>query len=95
MASLIFKVGDVFTIKGRGLVLCPPDRGEAYEGPTIRRGSRIELRMPRRPPLRTEVSGLALRADGFDILIRAPEGFSKEDVPLGTEVWLMDEDSER
>ena len=95
MASFIFKVGDVFAIKGRGIILCPPDRAEPYAGPTIRRGSRIELRSPGRPPLQTEITGLDFVGKTVSIPIRTPEGFSKEDVPSETELWLTDEEQER
>jgi hypothetical protein len=95
MSRLVFKVGDVFSIKGRGIVLVAAEPVAKHQCPGCRRGSRIELRRPGLPALRTEVDAVPISQDSLDIFIRRPSGLSKPDVPVGTEVWLVDEDEEQ
>jgi hypothetical protein len=94
MVHFVFKVGEVFPIKGRGIILCPSEPNASYEGPNVSRGALIELRRPDLPPIRTEVSGIVLLKDQFHILICTPDGFVKTDVPVGTKIWLIDEDAD-
>ncbi|MEO6810048.1 MAG: hypothetical protein ABI353_13120 [Isosphaeraceae bacterium] len=90
MAELLFVVGDVFTIPGRGLVLCPGwDRDAPPSG--VGPGTPIELRRPDGSTRWTIIKGLELISTPphmfAPILIRGD--FRKEDVPPGTEVWTQ------
>lgn len=89
---LILKVEDVFDIAGRGLVLgpkIPDDLGFA-----VRANDPIQLRTPDGRIVDTVIAGLASgRPIGggrrfFDVVL--PCDLQKQEVPVGTEVWLAD-----
>jgi hypothetical protein len=50
-------------------------------------GSKIQLIRPDQSIIETQIRGITF-SDKHDILVG--ENVKKEDVPLGTEVWLMD-----
>jgi len=90
MARRLFTVEDRFYIDGRGLIPVPgivPEHGERY-----RVGDPIELRRPDGSVLRTRIGGIEMinptpqRSDTI-ILLRE---CTKDDVPVGTEVWSVD-----
>jgi len=57
----------------------------------IRERDRIQFRTPDGRVIETYVNAveLARSAEGTELAIRLPSGFSKEDVPAGTEIWLV------
>jgi hypothetical protein len=82
---LLFKVGKTFRVAGRGYILTPGYHKATASagGLKIKIGSKIMLLFPDHSSVVTEITGINFRAP-FDILIR-----SADDVPVGTEVWLM------
>ena len=83
------KIVDTFQIEGRGFVI-------AFDAPVFRLlvNDPIQLRTPDGRILNTHVGGIEMvcgpkidRSRMHPILL--PPGFSKQDVPIGTEVWLV------
>ncbi|MHC4201976.1 MAG: hypothetical protein ACYSU0_18460 [Planctomycetota bacterium] len=89
MARLVFMVASVFDIRGRGVVVCPSDPVTRKDFPDCREGSPIELRRPGLTAIRTMVAGTPVFKPNIDILLR---DLKKADIPVGTEVWLLDTD---
>jgi len=90
--TLLFKVEDVFDIQGRGCVLAPA----TDPTPGIRPGDRIQLRIPADRILDTHIASVEFvhgkTADGSRFCrtaVMLPREISKEDIPIGTEVWLL------
>lgn len=86
-AQLLFKVKDVFSISGEGLILGP---GVPRVGPSVKIGDAIEIRRPDGSTLSTKVGGLGMfggppLAEAVPLLIPVPG--TKEQVPPGSEVW--------
>ena len=88
MPRLIFKVNEVTTIEGRGvLVIGDWQFPDAQPNETIaRKGDAIELRMPSGKVIRSRVDSLDYPRR--DILI--PPGISKADIEQGTEIYSLD-----
>ncbi len=90
MARRLFVVEDTFSIKGQGLVPIPgiiPAGDERF-----RVGDRIVLRRPDGSSLEWSIDGLPLihtPVPHEDVVILL-KGLSKEEVPIGTEVWSVD-----
>ena len=87
---LLFKVEDVFDITGRGCVLAPfvPD-GLAF---TIRAEDRIQLRTPSGRLFDTHIASIELlkmRDGPCRMAIMLPRDLTKNDVPVGTEIWYL------
>ena len=87
MNALLFTVVDTFRIEKRGLVLAADVRGDQV---SLRVGESIELRRPDGSTVVSKVVGIAHLAPydpdrTLDILL--PADISKEDVPVGTQVW--------
>jgi hypothetical protein len=82
---LIFKVGKTFRVAGRGYILTPGYHKAitSANGLKMKIGDKIMLLFPDRSSALTEITGINFRAP-FDILID-----STDDVPVGTEVWLI------
>jgi hypothetical protein len=90
MATLLFVVEDTFAIPGRGLLLTP---GIIPGGKVIlRAGDRIRMR---RPDGKTTDSTISSN----ECLMSAPHNnasylvfneLTKDDVPIGTEIWSID-----
>jgi hypothetical protein len=80
--TLLFIVDQTFNVTGRGLILTP-GMGDKYT-PI---GSRIKLIRPDKSVMETTIRGIS-----FDQYrnIMVGEELTKEDVPAGTEVWLID-----
>jgi hypothetical protein len=78
---LLFIVENQFTITGRGLILTP---GLGDNVKFITTGAQIRLIRPDKSEFITTIKGIAFEGN-HDILISSE--FSKEDVPVGTEVW--------
>jgi hypothetical protein len=92
MARRLFVVEDAFFIKGRGLLPVPcivPEGDERF-----RVGDPILLKRPDGSRLEWTIGGLEMihctprrQTDDIFILLK---GLSKEDVPVGSEVWSVD-----
>ena len=87
---LLFKVEDVFYISGRGCVIVPAiPEGLGF----IRAKNQIELRTPDGRVLQTHIASIELAKpqDGSPcrMVIMLPPDIAKQDVPTGTEVWLL------
>ena len=78
----LFTVGQTFMITNRGLVLAggPRTRDIPFK-------SRIKLVLPDKTEINTEVWGES-SYENFAIMIDST--IQKEQVPIGTEVWLCD-----
>jgi hypothetical protein len=90
MKRLLFTVADSFEITGRGLVIIPgiiPRDDERF-----RVGDAIELRRPDGTVFHARIAGLELlnpTPPDHSIPVLMPLGISKQDAPLGTEVWSV------
>jgi hypothetical protein len=95
----LFTVADRFQIEGRGCVLVPglpTDPGS----PNLRKGARIRLRTPTGAETDTFIKELEMisyrqRPEKICIPILLPKDIAKEDVPVGTEVLLIEGEYER
>ena len=80
----LFKVEETFTVReSYGLVLTP---GLADKVRIAKIGSRLKLIRPDKSIIEARIDGITFEGE-HDIMIK---GLHKEDVPHGTEVWLMD-----
>jgi len=91
----LFTVTDGFQIEGRGCVLIPGVSCEPGD-PVVRVGDRIRLRMPSGGNLDTTVRGIehiryAKMPEKIAFAVLLPHDITKEDVPVGTEVLLIEE----
>ena len=90
VARKLFVVQDTILIKGRGVAALPGIVPEGEE--RFRVGEPIILKRPDGTELNWQIGGLELmhtpRPRG-DIVVLL-QGLSKEDVPLGTEIWSVD-----
>jgi hypothetical protein len=89
IARRLILVEDTFELPGRGLVLVPgiiPEGDEAF-----RAGDAIELRRPDGKVETIQIGSLELPTPNpeHQVLVLL-QGFVKEDVPVGTEVWSVD-----
>jgi len=93
---LLFVVEDAFQITGRGCVLAPGPAAEPGAQP-IRVGDRLLLRKPDGQSVDTviqavEMLGRRPRPKVITAPILLPREITKDDVPIGTEVWLYPRD---
>ena len=89
---LLFKVEDVFDITERGCVLAPavPD-GLDFK---IRAEDRVQLRTPSGRLLDTHIAAIELlqmQHGPCRMAIMLPRDLTKNDVPVGTEIWCLSE----
>lgn len=77
----LFTVEATFVITGRGLVLYP-----GFGNNMAKIGSKITLIRPDQSVIETLIRGISF-SENHDILVG--ENVKKEDVPIGTEVWLQ------
>ena len=88
--TFLFTVNDSFDIAGR-YVIPVPGVPPSIRG--VRQGLKIELRRPNGTIIPTEVACVPI-IDPYDphrpiqIGLR---GLSKDDIPVGTEIWMIDE----
>jgi hypothetical protein len=90
MPTLLFIVDDVFDISGRYII---PTPGVPVSVSGIRNGLPIELRRPDGTVLQTVVASVPM-LDPYDPKRPtqiALQGITKQDVPVGTEIWMRDE----
>ena len=91
----LFTVTDRFQIEGRGCVLVPGLPCE-HGDPVVRLGHRIRLRLPGGTELDTTVRGIEdiryiKKPDRTTFPVLLPEEITKDDVPVGTQVLLLEE----
>ena len=90
MGRKLFTVEDTFVIRQRGVVVVP---GIAPLGEEkFRIGDPLELRRPDGTRRQTAIAGLEMfhrpePSAAFPLLL--PQDITKEDVPIGTEVWSV------
>jgi hypothetical protein len=94
----LFTVTDRFQIEGRGCVLIPGVSCEPGD-PVVRLGHRIRLRTPSGAELDTTVRGIehiryAKMPEKITFPVLLPENLTKDDIPAGTEVLLLEESYE-
>jgi hypothetical protein len=78
---LLFKVEETFLLTRIGLVLTP---GPANN--TAKISAKIRLIRPDKTIIDTKISGINFQTN--NIVIK--DNLKKEDVPIGTEVWLIE-----
>ena len=88
MPELLYRVDDVFDLGGRCVVATP---GIPPETPGIRNGTLLELRRPDGSVVQTQIADIAF-VSPYDpkrpIQFSFPPGLKKQDIPVGTEVWM-------
>lgn len=90
MPTFLFTVDDVYDIEGRYVI---PTPGVPVSVCGIRNGLPIELRRPDGTVLETEVVSVPI-LDPYDPnrpTQIALQGITKQDIPVGTEIWMRDE----
>ena len=90
----LFTVADRFQIEGRGCVLVPGLSTE-QDSPSVPKGARIRLRTPAGKETDTFIKELEMisyrnKPEKICIPILLPKDITKEDVPVGTEVLLIE-----
>ncbi len=98
--TFLFTVEDRFTIEGRGVILTPGIPCQTNL-PVVRDGARICLRRPDLSTTDTFIRSLEMiryrpdvPSEKRTIPILLPKGFHKFDIPIGTEVFLLDEENQ-
>jgi|GEM_PF-2681630 len=98
--KFLFTVVDHFSIEGRGVVLVPGIPHDS-ESRSIRKGAALRLRKPDLTEQDTQIRDLEilnyrpnmpLEQRSTPILL--PKDVHKFDVPIGTEVFLLDEETQ-
>ena len=90
MSDRLFVVEGLFTVGGRGVALLPGV--PKYEpGPRVAAGMPVELRRPDGTVLATMIRGIEWfqTPPTAAAPLHMPPEIKKEDVPIGTEVWLI------
>jgi hypothetical protein len=89
MARRLFTVEFTFLIRDRGLVLVPGIIPEGEE--RFRVGDPIALRRPDGSFIEANIGGLEMLDPNprRDVVVML-KGMTKDDVPVGTEVWSVD-----
>lgn len=80
---LLFKVDERFMVTGRGLILMP-GLGDKKARP----GDSIKIVRPDETIIETTIRGIGFN-EFREILVG--KGLTKEDIPIGSEVWLNNE----
>ena len=87
MWQFLSKVEDTFLITDRGLIIVPGiPRNE--KGWKLSDGEPLELRRPDGTSLQTTIAAIELGGRGKFTAILLPRELTKDDVPIGTEVWV-------
>ena len=90
MPTFLFIVDDVFEIPGRYVI---PTPGVPVSIRGIRNGLPIELRRPDGTTLQSEIGSIPIIAP-YDLKRPtqiALRGITKQDLPVGTEIWMNDD----
>jgi hypothetical protein len=90
----LFTVADGFQIEGRGCVLVP-GLPTGPDSPNVPRGAHIRLRTPDGRETDTFIKELEMisyrqRPEKICIPVLLPKNITKDDVPVGTEVLLLE-----
>ena len=80
------RIKESFNLKGKGVIL---SLNLHSKNAVVLIGDRIKLIKPNDEELLTKVYGLAYPNGNFDIMIESI--YSEEDIPSGTEVWLLNQ----
>jgi hypothetical protein len=80
----LFTVEDSFVISERGIVLAPGVPGDK----SVRVGDMVELRSPDGSVFTSKIKGIEFSSNQ-NIPLLLSHLLSKEDIPAGTEVWLV------
>jgi len=96
--TYLFSVEDRFSIRGRGTVLAP-GIPRNLNLPTIRDGAKIQLRKPDLTIVYTFIKAIEMiryrpevPPEKRTIPILLPKDIHKFDVPIGTEVYLVEDE---
>ena len=84
------KVEDSFTIQQRGCILVPGLPHPSDTIPVIKKNSEITLRRPDGSEIQTNIRDLEMISRRPSVPftpILLPSSLTKEDVPIGTELW--------
>ena len=87
LSVVLSVVADVFEIAGRGCVIVPGIPGNSTL--RIRVGDPVHLVRPDKTILETYVAGLEFFSGGGSAPLLLPPEIQKSDVPIGTEVVLV------
>jgi len=94
--ELLFTVVDTFSIDGRGIVLTPGISYKAYTKFTISKGAPLRLLKPDLSTFDTEIRDLERLSyrtfkpiEEREIPILLPKEIRKDDIPIGTKVYLL------
>lgn len=88
--KLLFKVGDIFQISGRGVVIIPRDFAEDFR---IRVGDKIQIRIPGGRSINTLVAGVEfakVEKGPCKMAVLLPKDIKREDVTSDSEIWSLD-----
>jgi len=84
-----------FEISGRGCVVVPGIPRDHTGPEKVSRGSPITLKLPNGQEIPThikEIEFVLYSGDkGSDVTFVLPDNLRKEDVPIGTEIWIQEE----
>jgi hypothetical protein len=84
----LLTVDDVFLIEGRGVIVTPTIPPNAYDGPPSRTVTlRFQDGRERTVKGEFQIHTLNRRPADYHYIFVLP-GLAKDDVPIGTEVWL-------
>lgn len=89
---LLSVVEDLFQIEGRGLIVVPGLPDPSSTVPVLRRGSAVTLRRPDGSRIETFIRELEMINRRPPVPFTAfllPEGLTKSDIPIGTEVRYL------
>ena len=90
MPEFLYQVDGVFDLGGRCVVATP---GIPPTTQGIRNGTPLELRRPDGSVVRTQIADIAF-VNPYDpkrpIQFSFPPSLTKQDIPVGTEVWMID-----
>ena len=89
---LLCIVSDVFLLEWRGCVVVPGAPFPSRTVPVLRRGSPIVLRRPDGVEIQSRLAELEMISRHARVPftpIRLPAEITKEDVPIGTEIWYF------
>ena len=94
----LFTVADVFMIEGRGCILVPGLRTEPGSA-NVNQGARIRLQAPAGKIIDTSIKAIEMlsyrvRPEMIFWPILLPDDIAKNDVPIGTEVYLLEDELE-
>jgi hypothetical protein len=90
MSRLLFKIRDTFWLERIGLVVAVDAKSADV---CLRVGDLLELRRPDGSRLETEVAAIPRVCPNYPerpFSFSLPGGVGKEDVPIGTEVWVAE-----